>query len=249
MNEKHYGRIADIYDVFVRGDFDIPFFLQETKKAKGSVLELMAGTGRVSLPLAEAGIDLVCVDFSAEMLDLLRQKLDKQGMKAELKQADVTAMDLGREFELIILPFHAFPEITGREKQVQALKRIKAHLSEGGIFICTLHNPPVRKQSIDNHNRLAGRFPTDSGEMFVWLHQRFVGNDGLVEVLEFFEFYNDEGVMTSKLFSELQFHLLEKADFEGMLAEAGFEFVGLYGDYSYSPFDESKSPVMVWVLR
>jgi SAM-dependent methyltransferase len=249
MNEKHYERIADIYDVFVRGEFDIPFFLQETKKAKGTVLELMAGTGRVSLPLAEAGIDLVCVDFSAEMLDLLQKKLEKQGLKAELRQADVTNFDLGRQFELIILPFHAFPEITGREKQVQALKRIKAHLSEGGTFICTLHNPSVRKQSIDNQNRLAGRFPTESGEMFVWLHQRFMGNEGLVEVLEFFEFYDAEGVMTNKLFSELQFHLLEKADFESMIAEVGFEVVEFYGDYAYSPFDEAKSPVMVWVLK
>lgn len=163
MNEKHYGRIADTYDVFVRGEFDIPCFLQETKKANGTVLELMAGTGRVSLPLAEAGIDLLCLDFWAEMLALLRQKLEKQGLKAELQQADVTSFDLGRQFELIILPFHAFPEITGHDKQVAALKQIKAHLKEDGTFICTLHNPPVRRQSIDNQNRLAGRFPTDSG--------------------------------------------------------------------------------------
>ena len=48
-----YTRIADIYDEFVRESFDIPFFLEECLKANGDVLELMSGTGRVSIPLLE----------------------------------------------------------------------------------------------------------------------------------------------------------------------------------------------------
>ncbi len=47
-----YDQIADIYDTFVRTQLDIPFFLNEASQTKGELLELMCGTGRVSVPLA-----------------------------------------------------------------------------------------------------------------------------------------------------------------------------------------------------
>ena len=77
-----YSRLAEIYDIYVRSTQDIPFFLRETKKTDGSVLELMAGTGRLSLPLLAAGVDLTCVDRSPEMLVILRKKLAARGIVA-----------------------------------------------------------------------------------------------------------------------------------------------------------------------
>ncbi|MDJ0554187.1 MAG: class I SAM-dependent methyltransferase [Microcoleaceae cyanobacterium MO_207.B10] len=52
----------------------IPFFLNEAKNCK-NVLELISGTGRLSIPLLEAGIPLTCVDNSPQMLEILRQKI------------------------------------------------------------------------------------------------------------------------------------------------------------------------------
>ena len=82
MNEAHYARIADVYDAFVSSQYDVPFFIEEAKKAGGEVLELMAGTGRLTIPLLEAGIPLTCLDFSAEMLAVLRDKLAARGLAA-----------------------------------------------------------------------------------------------------------------------------------------------------------------------
>ena len=50
-----YDSVAEIYDLYVTVDYDIPFFLSEAANAKGPVLELTAGTGRLSLPLARVG--------------------------------------------------------------------------------------------------------------------------------------------------------------------------------------------------
>ena len=69
-----YGRIAHLYDAYVHSDFDVAFFLEETRAAS-QVLELMSGTGRLSIPLLEAGVSLSCVDQSPEMLASLREKL------------------------------------------------------------------------------------------------------------------------------------------------------------------------------
>ena len=69
-----YDSVAEIYDLYVTADYDIPFFLSETAKVEGPVLELTAGTGRLSLPLVQAGVRLTCVDNSQGMLDVLSRK-------------------------------------------------------------------------------------------------------------------------------------------------------------------------------
>jgi ubiquinone/menaquinone biosynthesis C-methylase UbiE len=83
-----YDRVAHLYDAYVQTELDIPFFLEEAKKVGGPVLELMCGTGRVSLPLLEAGIDLTCADSPAGMLEVFRGKLEDEGLAAEVIQAD-----------------------------------------------------------------------------------------------------------------------------------------------------------------
>jgi ubiquinone/menaquinone biosynthesis C-methylase UbiE len=54
-NTINFDKVADIYDYYVNVDFDIPFFLKETEQQKGEILELMCGTGRISIQLLKAG--------------------------------------------------------------------------------------------------------------------------------------------------------------------------------------------------
>jgi SAM-dependent methyltransferase len=68
-----YDRVADVYDLYVTSDLDVGFYVAEAGKVKGKVLELMCGTGRVSMPLLEAGVDLTCVDASEGMIARLKE--------------------------------------------------------------------------------------------------------------------------------------------------------------------------------
>ena len=63
-----YERLAPFYDALLTTLDDVGFFRDECLRAGGKAVELMAGTGRVSVPLLEAGVDLVCVDSSPAML-------------------------------------------------------------------------------------------------------------------------------------------------------------------------------------
>lgn len=120
-----YDRMADVYDACVLFDEDIPFLLEECAGASGPVLELMAGTGRVTVPLAEAGVDLTCVDASEEMLAVLREKLAGHGLTATILLGDVRDLDLPEaSFPMAILPFHAFAELVEEEDQRRALASI-----------------------------------------------------------------------------------------------------------------------------
>jgi ubiquinone/menaquinone biosynthesis C-methylase UbiE len=101
MPAMNYDCVAHLYDAYVQTELDIPFFQDEAKKTGGAVLELMCGTGRVSLPLLEAGIDLTCVDSSAAMLDVFRGKLRERELMADLIEADVCNLSVNRQFDLI----------------------------------------------------------------------------------------------------------------------------------------------------
>jgi ubiquinone/menaquinone biosynthesis C-methylase UbiE len=79
-----WDRAAPFYELYAQATFDIPFFTQEVTKIPGDVLELMAGTGRVSLPLVKAGVHLTCVDNAPEMLAVLRQKLAREHLSAQV---------------------------------------------------------------------------------------------------------------------------------------------------------------------
>ncbi len=77
MTHINYGNIAEIYDAYVCSDFDFAFFRKELAEVSSPVLELTSGTGRLSLPLAESGADLTCVNRSADMLSVLSCKMEK----------------------------------------------------------------------------------------------------------------------------------------------------------------------------
>jgi len=246
-----YAHIADLYDTFVKTDFDVAFFLKESQSVSGEVLELTSGTGRLSLPLIEAGVRLTCVDQSAEMLSVLRENLAARKLCAPIHQADMCHFSLGKKFDLIIIPFNAFAELTSLADQHDTLTCVRQHLSDTGRFICTLHNPSVRLKRVDGQLRLWGKFPLDNdqGVLLLLGLENLDPSGNTVSGLEFFEEYDKEGKMRAKRLLEIHFSLPEKQRFEERIAAAGFKPVALYGDYSCAPFQEDTSPAMIWVLQ
>jgi SAM-dependent methyltransferase len=251
-NINDYGIVADLYDIYVPATDDIAFFVNESKKCPGEVLELMAGTGRVSLPVIEAGVKLTCVDLSGELLAILRDKLTARGLAADVYQADVRELALGKQFDLVIIPFNSFAHLVSIQDQRSALERIRQHLTPNGRFVLTLGNPAKRRASVDSKLRLFRKYPRGDGKgtLLLWLLENFSpSDDHVVEMSEFFEEYDARGVLQSKRLMELQFRLTTKEEFEELVMSVGFAVTALYGDYAYSEFREDSSAMMIWVLK
>jgi len=227
----------------------VPFFLAEASAAHGPVLELMAGTGRVSLPLVAAGVSLTCVDASREMLSRLRGKLSARGLSATVLQADVRTLELPKVFDLAILPFNSFSELPEPSDQELALACIHRHLRAGGKFICTLHNPTVRRQSADGRPHLVGRYPLDEGTLLLWSTTQYSAGAEVVEGVQVYEEYDSAGVLRQQRMLDMRFALIERQNFEQRAVQAGFRITELYGDYDRSPFHSDTSPYMIWILQ
>ncbi|HYG56740.1 MAG TPA: class I SAM-dependent methyltransferase [Symbiobacteriaceae bacterium] len=246
-----WNEVADLYDSFVQATFDLPFWLEEAGKAGGEILELMCGTGRVSLPLLEAGARLTCVDNAPEMLARLQDKLRGRELSATVCQMDVRELSLPRHYDLAIVPFHAFAELTSPDDQRRTLSGIHRHLTGTGRLILTLHNPPVRLQSVDGVMRLWANYPlTENGEKrLLWGAETRGPETGVVTGIETFEIYDSRGQMLSRRMLEFRFRLLERHRFEALAEEAGFAVEALYGDYAYGAFQEECSRFLIYVLR
>jgi SAM-dependent methyltransferase len=244
-----YDRVADIYDLYVTSDFDVGFYVAEAGKARGKVLELMSGTGRVSIPLAEAGVDLTCVDASEEMLSRLKQKLRARNLKARVVRADIRQLALPERCELAIIPFHSFSELVSSTDQELALRAIHGCLNEGGRLICSLHDPAVRSRSADGALRLNGTFSIDDGTLVVSGFETHDEQTGIIDRMQFYEFFDASNDLRLKRFLPMRFTLIGKERFEELANATGFRPVALYGDYEYGDYRAGSSPFMIWILE
>ncbi|MGD2109803.1 MAG: class I SAM-dependent methyltransferase [Phycisphaerae bacterium] len=246
-----YAQVAELYDSYAVFTDDVPFFVNESRNAAGRVLELMSGTGRVSIPLIEAGIDLTCTDSSPDMLTVLRRKLVQRGLQTTVLERDATALGFDEDFALAILPFHSFSELLTRDEQMAALRSVRDAIKPGGAFICTLHNPTVRLKTIGEGMVTYGRHPSPSGDGELVLkadltHDPATGLVRGTQIMEECEKRHPPRVLVSL---PVRFALIEQDNFEKMAEESGFTPENLYGDYQNGSFDPTASANMIWVLR
>ena len=126
------------YDA-LKAQNDIPFYLAQAQVASGSILEIGCGTGRVTIPLASAGFDIIGLDVSSSMLEEARRKAEDQGLSISWIQADGVTFDLDRRFALIIMPFNTLQFFRDKATLKQLFYCVKATLgTRDGSFSMSL---------------------------------------------------------------------------------------------------------------
>jgi SAM-dependent methyltransferase len=245
----NFDSVADLYDWYVNVDFDIPFFLKETEKYTGEILELMCGTGRVSIPLLETGRKMTCVDYSKRMLEIFSRKIANKHYHVNIVHMDATDLDLKKKYGIILLPFHSLTEILSTELQQKALKAISLHLNKNGILILTLQNPKTRLKLADGATRIFGNFSIGHNRrMIVSFMNQYNPSDKIVSGFQFYEIYDTANNMIEKRILEINFKPIMDTELKGMLQDLDLEVIETYGDYSYSRFDEESSEFMIYKI-
>lgn len=120
---------------------DLPFWLELAAQASDPILELGCGTGRVLIPLAQAGYRTVGLDNDPAMLKFLQTQLGPEiPHSPELIEADISEFELARQLPLIILPCNTFSTLSN-DQRMGCLVCVRKHLQKGGIFAVSLPNP------------------------------------------------------------------------------------------------------------
>lgn len=149
----HYEDPAYYEATYRRRAEDVAFYVERATRARGVVLEVGCGNGRITLPIARAGRDVVGVDLSAAMLGDLRARLRAEPAevrdRVKVARADMRRMRLGRRFRLVICPFNAFLHLYERVDVERFLARVHEHLEPRGRFVVDVSIPEPEELARD----------------------------------------------------------------------------------------------------
>ena len=250
QGQNEYDQIAHLYDRYVQVDIDIGFFQEVVGQCQGPVLELMAGTGRVSEAISDCSARLTCVDISREMLRRLSRRFAGGRSRPGVVCADVRSLPLDDRYQLAIIPFNSFMELTTSEDQRQTLVEINRVLTTNGEFICTLHNPKVRAPSLDGEPRLLGSFPIEGDQRFeLWVKGTLDQATRLAQSRQEFLVFDKSDRLVGEYLQEVQFALITEEKFRTLCSVCGFEILRVVGNYDGSPYEPDSSPFMIYTLR
>jgi SAM-dependent methyltransferase len=244
----------DLLHPEVPGGDDIAFFRALAEQVEGPILELGCGTGRVAIPLAEAGFDVVGLDRSAAMLDVARARrraLDpKVRHRLRLVVGDMADLRVRGRFGLILAAFRVFMALLDGEAQRAALAGARRHLRPGGLLAIDLFDPrldllhpgdqpgrPAQAATLSSGNRVSS--------VVLGRH-----NDPLRQVLverwRFTETGRD-GTIVREEDEELSLRWTYRAEMGHLLELEGFEVVAEYSDYSGA--GPAYGGEQIWVAR
>ena len=245
---------ADIYDqLYAYLTHDLGFYVQQARASGGPVLELGSGTGRVSLAMAGAGIDVVGVDISPRMVEVARTKAEAAGLsqRCRFQQGDMRSIALRRKFPLVVMPFRSFQSMLTVADQQAALAVVGAHLSLGGLLALDIFAPDIQMLGADDATPFHIRDvpQQDTGHTWVvWGQNRW---DPLAQVNHarvIIEELDRERAMLRRLYRDFDLRYTFRYEMQHLLERYGFTVESLYGDFDGAPV-AADSDDLVWLAR
>lgn len=255
-----YDAYANIYDAQYMGyTEDINFYVGEAYKAKGPVLELACGTGRVLLPCAEAGAFVTGLDLSSAMIIRCKEKLaaypSEVAERVRLVTGDMRSFKLPERFDLITIPFRSFLLLPTAKDQLQALATIRDHLNDNGRLVFNAFVPDIsliaaRTGEVGEPLTRFREFldPQTGHRIIMWDSRHYLINEQIIENMYVYDEVDETNQVVRRYYKSLKLRWMYRYETEHLLARAGFAVDTLYGGFDRSPFDEN-SREMIWIAR
>jgi SAM-dependent methyltransferase len=142
--EETYGeRIAGRYDEWY-GEVDQATIHTLKELAQGGrALELGIGTGRIALPLQQAGVAVDGIDASPAMIARLRSKPGGDQIPVTMGNfADVAAEG---QYALVYVLFNTFFALLTQDEQIRCFRNVGRHLSPSGVFAIEAFVPDLTR--------------------------------------------------------------------------------------------------------
>jgi len=237
---------AELYDQeFASRDHEIPFYRDWALSTGGPVLELACGTGRLTLPIAVAGLEIVGVDVSPSMIERARLHAAQAGLDVQWYVQDVRHLDLGRRFRLAFMATNALQHLHDHDSLLAFFARARDHLEPDGVLLVDVFNPSVAKLARPpGPPRLHKELTLPDGRVVQVLVDGQYRAD--TQILRFgLEYRCGTRVLATK---DVTMRCLFPEELLGLCRMAGWKVVERFGDYDRSPFT-AASPKQILVCR
>jgi SAM-dependent methyltransferase len=253
--EKELDLIAEFYDEWEKDYLaDIPLWLEYAEKCGSPILELACGTGRVLLPLAQAGFKVTGVDISEKMLEKAKEKIKKETTeiqeKITLVRESMANFDLKEKFSLVLIIFNSFQFLLTEEDQDSCLRCIYRHLKPNGKLIISVFNPDLSRQEgilRKDGDKPILDYPEKGESTEIFNYQFFDQEKQITDVRFIIDTVKSNNVLERRTL-DFKLRYFFPKEFERMLNSNGFEAEELFGNYDKSVFT-LKSPFMIFVAK
>jgi SAM-dependent methyltransferase len=228
-----YDAIAGIYDPWSASVVeDISFYVEEALACDGPVVELAVGSGRIAVPIAQAGRQVIGVDLSEGMLQVARALAEEQGASGllDLRVGDLREPPVAERVELVICPFRSLLHMQDEADKLRALRAARELLVPDGRFIFDVF-APSDEDIAETHG--------------IWLERE----PGIFERADW-----DADTRTLRLSvrsgpsaASMELHWLSAIEWRRLVDKAGFDVAALYGWFNRRPYTGGED--MIWVCR
>ena len=207
-----YDVLGADYDAWCRSVTEDVGFYVGLAVAAGRVLEVGVGSGRIAVPTAVAGAEVVGVDSSPVMLGLARRAAAAAGVTLDLHRADMRRLPpLGR-FPVVTVPFRALLHLAGDRERLEVLRGLRRVLEPDGTLAFDVFHPD-RQDISETHGRWIEREP-EIYERALW--------DEPGRTVEL-------AVRTAAGTATMRLWWVEPEAWRGLLQLAGFQRIERYG--------------------
>lgn len=233
---RHYGSLcSELYDLTkpVGGHYpDVPYYRRRLTAIGGPVLEAAVGTGRLLVPLLQAGLHVEGIDSSAEMLTYCRRNCTVAGVEATLHCGALETMDLPHRYAAIVISLGSFMLLCGPGEAMAALDRMRRHLLPGGRLFLDVDAPGVHAESRDRREaRRVVECPDGATIVLVDAPLGDDATDGIERRLLTYEKCKDGRVVAREV-QDLHLRRYDHDELRDLLTGAGFANIDACGDYA-----------------
>jgi SAM-dependent methyltransferase len=253
-SREHYSDAA-LYDYeYRRRRADVTFYRELAKKRLGSsggrILELGAGSGRVTIPLARDGHTVAAIDQSHAMLAKLRTRVAalpaSVAKRITVLEGDLRGFRAPGKYPLAIAAFNVLEHLYTRGEIDACLRCVAEHLEPGGVFAFDVQLPDLGWLNRDATKRWARTHFTDPTTKRAMFYSTNHDYDPISQIAVIRLYYDPVDGKGSGHVVQLTQRKFFPAELEALVAHAGFRVLQRYGDFSFGPLDgRAESQVLI----
>jgi SAM-dependent methyltransferase len=220
----------------------VEFWLSQASISGGPILELGCGTGKLSIPLAEAGFSVVGLDNSPALLQFAASK----NGDVRWTDGDMRNFDLNERFALIMLPSNNLGHLHAPEDFEGCIRSVKKHLLPGGVFVIDVFVPNLNlllrdaeaEYVLDEYDS-----PEGQGRVRVMARSRYEPTTQIMRTTTIRKVVGHRDVVGS-----LDLKMYFPRELEALVRCNGLDIAARYGGHAAEAFDE-KSRFQILVCK
>jgi SAM-dependent methyltransferase len=256
LDHPEFDAMAKWYDFDYESSMrkDLPFYRRCAAEGGDPVLELGAGTGRVTAHLARSGFHVTGVELSGAMVEIAERRLAglrKAKGSARILRGDMADLRLPGKFRTVLVPFRSFHHLYSVERQLSALRGIRRRLASTGVAVIDLFNPDLTELAAYD-GRLLVSYERKRPRTGTRVVQRFRMSCDFPRQMGYIDYVWDEYRGRRKIGSDrapMRWRWFHRYEFEHLLARAGLKPFRILGDLDGGPYRADSEEMIFFAAR